>query len=152
MGILNWLQNISSKLRPLIDESKSCSSYEDLLATIVEVVVDNDNNKKIVYSLLKKNLDKLDDNFAILLQNLAINTTNVDSDDSQGVAAALTCFSLQLQQFPLGSKDNNLEIAIIGYQKALEVFTRKDFPNQWADIYNNLSVALWERIYSLPFP
>ncbi|MBD2457074.1 CHAT domain-containing protein [Nostoc sp. FACHB-87] len=146
MGILNWLQGISGKLRPLIDESKSCSSYEDFLATVVEVVVDNDNNQKIVYSLLKKNLDKLDDNFAILLQNLAINTTNVDSDDSQGVAAALTCFSLQLQQFPLGSKDNNLEIAIIGYQKALEVFTRKDFPNQWADIYNNLSVALWERI------
>lgn len=144
--MLSWLRSAGIKLNRFINKSEPNSSYENFLATLIEIVADSDNDQEKIHSLLRKNLDKLDDHFAWLLQNLEINTPNVDSASSQDVAAAITCFSFQLQQFSSGSKDSNLEISIIGYQKALEVFTRNDFPNQWADIYNNLSVAFWERV------
>jgi CHAT domain-containing protein len=146
MKIINWLQSIVFKFGKTTEHYLSYSSHEEFLASILEVVVASKIERKTVYSVLQANLDKLDDDLVILLQELEINSATVDSSESELVASAISGLSLLMQQFYLGNRENNLEIAIFGYQKALEVFTRKDFPYQWADIYNNLAVALWDRI------
>ncbi|WP_052149912.1 CHAT domain-containing protein [Aphanizomenon flos-aquae] len=58
----------------------------------------------------------------------------------------LVAFSNLIQQFPLGNKANNMEIAIAAYTQALEVYTRTDFPEQWAMTQNNLGNAYRNRI------
>ncbi|MEJ6483324.1 CHAT domain-containing tetratricopeptide repeat protein, partial [Nostoc punctiforme UO1] len=57
-------------------------------------------------------------------------------------------FSNLIQQFPLGSKANNMEIAITGYEIiALTVYTRNAFPENWATTQNNLGNAYRNRIF-----
>jgi hypothetical protein len=46
----------------------------------------------------------------------------------------------------LGSRANNLEIAITGYQNVLEVYTRQAFPYEWATTQINLGNAYSQRI------
>ena len=45
-----------------------------------------------------------------------------------------------------GSRDNNLEKAIFHFSQTLEVYSRKDFPKDWAQTHNNLGSACRERI------
>ncbi|MBG1265627.1 hypothetical protein [Nostoc sp. WHI] len=51
-----------------------------------------------------------------------------------------------IQQFPLGSKASNMEIAIACYEIALTVYTRSVFPVDWAMTQNNLGIAYGDRI------
>ena len=51
-----------------------------------------------------------------------------------------------LAQNPLGSRAENIELAIEHYNQALEVRTREVFPEDWAITQNNLAIAYRERI------
>jgi len=69
------------------------------------------------------------------------------------IAEIIHNLCLDISEFPLGSRANNLEIAITGYQTLLEVYTRQAFPKQWANTQNSLGNAyciriLGERAYS----
>ncbi|MBE9258762.1 tetratricopeptide repeat protein [Dolichospermum sp. LEGE 00246] len=60
-------------------------------------------------------------------------------------------FHTLIQQRPYsdrirGDKAENLEIAIAAYTQALEVYTRTNFPEQWAMTQNNLGIAYGDRI------
>ncbi len=44
-----------------------------------------------------------------------------------------------LLKYPLGERAENLELAIYHHQKALEAYTRTDFPERWA--LNQFSLA-----------
>jgi CHAT domain-containing protein len=51
-----------------------------------------------------------------------------------------------LQQFPLGERQLNIELAISSYQQALQVFTRDTRPVKWAKVMGNLAAAYRVRI------
>ncbi|MBE9004236.1 hypothetical protein IQ259_04135 [Fortiea sp. LEGE XX443] len=51
-----------------------------------------------------------------------------------------------IQQFPLGDKASNMEIAITGYEVALTVYTREALPVGWATTQNNPVLSLSENI------
>lgn len=146
----HWQQNIASRLgrtiaQPNLSQKKESKlRKEDFLATALECCIESNNDSSQVLDLLQQNLSQLDNELRICLKTLDFSAGEPES--SKAIAAAISCFSFQLQQLFIGSKDNNLEIAIAGYKKALEYFTYHQFPEQWADINNNLSVAYWERI------
>ncbi|MTJ53285.1 CHAT domain-containing protein [Anabaena sp. UHCC 0253] len=110
-----------------------------------------------VYQLLERNADKLDDNFAAMLRCWAKNTlAEVQPEEAESLAAIIGTLSNLIQQFPSGDKSNNIEIAITGYEIALTIFTRADFPQDWvttrnlASTYNNLGTAYSDRIKGDP--
>lgn len=104
------------------------------------------NPQPVVYSLLRKNLDKLDDNLAKLLRIWAAETLpHVELDRAQFFAAVIFLFSQLIEEFLLPSRASNLEIAIAGYEVALTVFTQEAFPEQWARTQNCLGVAYGNR-------
>ncbi|NET06010.1 MAG: CHAT domain-containing protein [Symploca sp. SIO2B6] len=123
---------------------------EVFLATCEEVLLptsESDGNAEVVYPLLKANLDKLDDNLALLLQDWGTATLEeVEPELAESIAGAIVHFGNLIAQFPLGSRATNLEIAITGYKVASTIFTPEAFPSDWASTQNSLGIAYSDRI------
>ena len=84
----------------------------------------------------------------MVLRNLARETLpNSDSQDIRiSLIEVVSNFCKAIQQFSLGSRASNLEIAIAGYEVALTVFTRQEYAEDWAATQNHLGAAYSNRI------
>ncbi len=122
-------------------------AYRDFLNKLLQTIRRTNCKRRVVERFLKANVDKLDDNIAQVLRSWATaKLSEVEPEEARRLAGEIGNFSFLVQQFRLGSKDNNLEIAITGYEVAATIFTRKAFPKQWAKIQNNLGEAYRNRI------
>ena len=106
-------------------------------------VLQSQSNPQEVDSLLQANIDKLDDNFAQVLRSWATRTLSIKAVN---IVVNICSFSSKIQEFPLGNKASNLEIAIAGYETALIVLTRERFEEGWASLQNNLANAYIDRL------
>ncbi|MBD2065985.1 tetratricopeptide repeat protein [Leptolyngbya sp. FACHB-671] len=133
-----------------LDDPKYSSSSDielGFLAEILQAIQDSDGNAQELYPILESNLDKLDDTLTQQLHIWAITIIpKLTRNEVQCTAANIANFSTIIRQFPLGNKDCNIEIAIVGYEIVAQVFTREAFPEQWAMLRNNLGVAYLDRI------
>ncbi|MFO5475572.1 MAG: tetratricopeptide repeat protein, partial [Dolichospermum sp.] len=118
-----------------------------LLLEVLQATAKSEGNPQVVYPLLAANTDKLNLTFVKLLQVWATNTLEeAEPDAKQFFAVVIGNFSNLIQQFPLGNKPDNVEIAITGYEIVSTVFTRDTSPEQWAMTQNNLGNAYRDRI------
>ncbi|AUT04192.1 hypothetical protein CLI64_03075 [Nostoc sp. CENA543] len=121
--------------------------YFNFLYQTLQATADSKANPQVVYPLLAQNTDKLEGVFAEILRRWGTNRLGeAKADKAEYLAAVIVEFSNLIQQFPLGNKASNMEIAITGYKVALIVYTPEALPQQWAGTQNNLAVAYWERI------
>ncbi|NMF67107.1 CHAT domain-containing protein [Brasilonema octagenarum] len=121
--------------------------YINLLEQVLEVTADSRGNPQVVYPLLENNRDKLDDVLEKTLRRWATNRLReAQADVAKSIAGDIVNFSNLIQQFPLGDKASNMEIAITGYEVALTVHTQQAFPEDWATTQNNLGLAYSNRI------
>lgn len=89
----------------------------------------------------------LNDTFAQVLQQWSRNVFSGGTpEDVAAIAGVIENLCIHIMQFPLGSRANNLEIAITGYHTVLEVYTCEAFPEYWATTQNNLGTAYNDRI------
>ncbi|MFB8791618.1 MAG: CHAT domain-containing protein [Potamolinea sp.] len=88
----------------------------------------------------------LNANSDLIDAGLTATLADVELEQAESIAGYLGNFSNRMQEFPLGNRANNLEIAIAGYGIALTVFTRERFPQDWATTQNNLGAAYSNRI------
>lgn len=148
----DWLRSLASELSAEKRSSVELAAQQEDLGFLMEVLLTTEESSgdlEIVYSLLEKNLEKLDENFALLLQDWAEATLlEVEHEEAYGIAATVGNFSFLILQFPLGKQADNIEIAIAGYKVASAVITREVSPEEWATIHNTLGVAYLNRIYS----
>ena len=122
-------------------------TYLQFLSEVLQATAESEGNPQVVYPLLAANIDKLNLTFAQLLQVWATNTLKeAEPDAKQFFAEVIGNFSNLIQQFPLGNKADNMEIAITGYEIVSTVFTRETSPEQWATTQNNLGAAYSDRI------
>ncbi|MEH1919838.1 MAG: hypothetical protein V7L07_01945, partial [Nostoc sp.] len=143
MNIAGQQLGVSSKLSSTATEQE----YLDFLEQVLKVIADSKGNAQVVYPLLATNTDKLDGVLAEILRRWGTNTLGeAEADEAEELAAVIVGFSNLIQQFPLGSKASNMEIAITGYEVALTVRTREALPQQWAMTQNNLAAAYSNRI------
>lgn len=116
-------------------------------AQIFQVTEQSNSNPEVVYPLLKANLNLLGDYFAALWKSwLMVMISDTQLEQAHSTASVISNFCVLINEFPLGSRANNLEIAIAGYELVAQVFTRDDFPMKWANTQNNLGTAYSERI------
>ena len=126
----NFLRHLRSRLVELLETSEE---YLNFLMEVLLATRQSKGGSKVVYPLLQQNLDKLDDNFADILRNWATNKfSKVEADVAEGIALDIGDLSNCIQEFPLGSKANNMEISIAGYEVMLNVFTHKSHRENWA--------------------
>src|SRR5919202_13929 len=126
---------------------KDCKAYLDFLNKVVQATADNKGAPQMVYPLLKANLNKLDDKFALLLREWEkAKLSAAPSELARDMAVFIVNISNLMKDFPLGNKPLNLEMAITGYEIAATVLTHEVFPEEWAATQNNLGTAYLDRI------
>lgn len=121
--------------------------YLIFLDQVYEATAQSNSNPQVVYPLLAENLEKLNDDFAVLLRQVIIDTlAQVEPQQAQSIAAVIGNFSDLMREFPQGDRASNLEIAIAGAEVAATVFTHDAYPNDWATNRNNLAAAYTKRV------
>ena len=128
-------------------EMNQLEEYQNFLIEVLKVTAESKGARDVVYSLLERNLDKLDDLFMEILEDWGTeNLGKVESEQADYNARVIFAFSNLLLEFPLGNRLNHWEIVITGYKLALQVYTPEDFPESWAGTQNNLGIAYSHRI------
>ncbi|PSB54122.1 hypothetical protein C7B67_00165 [filamentous cyanobacterium Phorm 6] len=145
-----FLTYLAQQIADYLGNTSSPASPEEYMAFLLEVLIatsDSNGNKQVVYPILAANQDKLNQTLVKLYPNLANNIlSQVAPEEVLRVAADFGNFSNLIQQFPLGNIASNLDIAIIGYELVLTIFTREDFRENWATTQNNLGTAYSDKI------
>ncbi|MDK2411126.1 tetratricopeptide repeat protein [Aphanizomenon sp. 202] len=156
--VINWFMGLFSPQRQPPNHSHGntqinqineadINTYLQFLSKVLQATAESQGNPQVVYPLLAANTDKLNLTFVKLLQLWATKTPEeAEPDAKQFLAGVIGEFSNLIQQFPLGNKANNMEIAITGYEIYSTVFTRQTSPESWAAVKNNLAAAYSNRI------
>ncbi|MDZ7969419.1 MAG: tetratricopeptide repeat protein [Nostoc sp. DedSLP03] len=145
----NWLRNLATYVTPEATPitQEDIETYEQFLLEILQATADSKGDAEVIYPLLAANTDKLNHIFAELLRDWATNTlAEAEPDAAVYIAAVMIILSNRIRDFPLGSKANNIEIAMTGYDIALTVYTRSAFPFDWAGTQFHLGEAYRNRI------
>ncbi len=129
-----------------IDEQRQ-QAYFDFLMKLLLLAAKSEGNNKLFYPLFLENIELLNEEFALYLR-IKVNQfyEEYDFQQSLSLAAIITLISEAIQKFPQGSKANNLEIAIAGYEAALPILSQPENPIVWAAAQNNLAAAYTARI------
>ncbi len=116
-------------------QAGSIEEYQEFLSEVLQAEWESNSDPAVVYPILQRGQHLLDDTFAQLLQQWARNVFSQGKpEEVAAIVGVIQNLCVDIQNFPLGSWANNLEIAITGYQTLLEVYTRQAFPEKWARI------------------
>jgi len=145
-----FLTNLAQQIAAYLHNHLSPEYRQEYINFLVEVLVatsDSNGNPQVVYPILKANQDKLNPKLVALYPDWANHIlSQATPEQAPSYAAYFFYFSNLIQQFPLGNRASNLDIAIIGYELVLNIFTREDFPENWATAQNNLGNAYSDKI------
>ncbi|MGK7928382.1 MAG: tetratricopeptide repeat protein, partial [Spirulina sp.] len=134
-------------LAPNTPTNATPEEYFRFLMAVLQATSESKGDPSVVYPLLQQNLAKLDVNFARILQTWASHTlSEIEEERAFSIAADIGNFANLIQQFPLGSRADNLEIGIAGYEIISTVFTQEKALQIWATLQNNLGNAYRNRI------
>jgi|JI7StandDraft_1071085.scaffolds.fasta_scaffold00330_21 tetratricopeptide (TPR) repeat protein len=144
----DFLRNLASQLGQFLGMNQGSNSDDlEFLMQLLQTVSDSQGNPQQVYPFLQQNLDRLDLQLIKILTAWAKDIfAKVEATQAYNIAAVIFTLGNLIQQFPLGSRLVNLEIAIACYQRALQVYTPEDFPQDWAMTQNNLGSAYKNKI------
>jgi tetratricopeptide (TPR) repeat protein len=136
------LDNISPSL-----EKSDLNSPLDFLISVFTTIVKSKGNPQVVYPMFRANLAYLNLELIPIIQTWAnAKFAEVDGDRQKFIAVTICEFGNLIQQFPLGNRSTNLEIAIASYEIILTVITRGIDSSFWVNIQNSLAVAYRDRI------
>jgi len=143
-----WLRDMVQQLGQFLNlQAVSIEEYQKFLSEVLQAEYESNSDPTVVYPILQRRQHLLDDTFAQLLQQWArYRFSQGKPEEVAGIVGVIQNLCVDIQNFPLGSRANNLEIAITGYQTVLEVRTRDAFPYEWASVQNNLGNAYNKRI------
>ena len=148
-GAAASLRSIEKVLTMMLGGSSQVTADEYLavLEEIIQAEVKSKFNAQVVYPILQRHQDKLDENFTRILEAWVRNFfSQANSEQVQALGVLIQQFSTHIQQFPWGSRADNVEIAIAGYSLTLEVSAKDTIPEQWANVQNSLGIAYFDRI------
>ncbi|MDJ1175465.1 CHAT domain-containing protein [Roseofilum capinflatum] len=132
----NWFNKLRGKTAP----QSTDTDYERLLQKLLQATSASGGDSAAVYPLLQENVERINLELAQTIPTFARNHWTSDT--------IINLFNLgnAIQQFPLGERALNLEIALVIYQVALDFFPQETSPTEWATIQNSLAVAYLYRI------
>jgi CHAT domain-containing protein len=99
---------------------------------------------QVIYPILKERQHLLNARFAETLHQVAQRLMSQNPEAIESIVAIIGNLSIYIRDFPLGSRANNIEIAITGYQIVLN--NRQPGSEMFAQTQNNLANAYSDRI------
>ncbi|BAT53934.1 hypothetical protein NOS3756_28970 [Nostoc sp. NIES-3756] len=121
------------------------NEYQNLLIELLKAT----SQKQSIYTILSKNIDKLNEYFALNLRKWAVNQFKHRPNIAMNIAKVIYEFSQTIHSFEYGNLTTNLEIAIAGYEISLQVYTYETFPQDWYRIQQSLLAAYQQRQHLL---
>ncbi|WP_171974725.1 CHAT domain-containing protein [Leptolyngbya sp. 'hensonii'] len=149
-GNAGWLRQVAAGLAQALglgENSSSSTSSRDgaaFLMKIVQLIGQTGRDRGQVYECFRVNVGRLDE--ALLSALPTVFAGLIQRNNPSIIAAVFNEFGNLIQQFPLGSRILNLEMGIVAYEQALQVYTCDAFPEDWAGTQNNLATAYTNRI------
>ncbi len=154
MGIINFLRNLASQVGEFLDgkdegdsddsESENSQEYVKFILELLQAEQDSNSDIKVIYPILAQRQHLLNARFAETLQQVAQNLIAENPEAIASIVGIIENLSIDISNFPLGSRANNLEIAITGYQIVLN--NRQPGSEMFAQTQNNLATAYSDRI------
>ena len=146
-----WLRQFAQRLTitlrdPNAQVERMLEDPEQFLLTVLQLIVNNQENAQQIYSVLEQHQDKLNPSLLQALPQVAAGLMASEPEQREFVAFNFYVFGNLLQQFPLGQRWLNLELAIAAYQQALTVVTLAEMPIAWAETMNSLAAAYYHRV------
>ncbi|MGA0197947.1 MAG: CHAT domain-containing protein [Prochlorotrichaceae cyanobacterium] len=145
-----WLDNMATQIAQAFDlgTPQPQGGTQDQAQFLLQILrlVSEQPDPQVLYPLLRQNLDQVNLGLAQALRNWAEQRLlQLNPDQQEILAGVIVNFSALIMQFPFNRGDS-LEIAIVGYRLASEIFTQDRYPEQWAITQNNLAIAYSVRI------
>jgi len=149
----SFLRNLASQVAEFLgmrEEEDSDNSEggnpQEYLRFIIELLQAEESSNAIaaVYPILKQRQHLLNARFAETLQQVASNLIAEHPEAIEDIVALIGNLSIDISNFPLGRRANNIEIASAGYQIVLS--NREPGSEAWAQTQNNLANAYYFRI------
>jgi len=127
-------------------EGEKSQEYAEFIGELLQAEQDSDSDNKVIYQILKQRQHLLNARFAETLQQVAEENLRADENPEtiELIVALIEKLSIHIKNFRLGSKANNIEIAITGYQIVLN--NREPGSEMFAQTQNNLANAYRDRI------
>ncbi|MBD1859642.1 MULTISPECIES: CHAT domain-containing protein [Leptolyngbya] len=149
-----FLDNLRGQLEKVLGESVQAevesTSGQDAAQFVLEIlqcVADHSGNPQQVYPFFQANLVRLNEELLQVFPLVVARVLEGKSSEQQwSISADAVNFANLIAQFPLGNRWLNLELSIAAYTCAVQIFTFKKFPEQWATTQNNLANAYSDRI------
>ncbi|MFB2936219.1 CHAT domain-containing protein [Aerosakkonemataceae cyanobacterium BLCC-F154] len=155
MGLISFLRNLASQLGEFLGNNQAgngdnseIGEREDYLKFILELLQaeeESNSDVAVIYPMLAQRQHLLNARFAEILPQVA-ESLIADKNPKRinSILGNIENLSIDIQNFPLGQRANNIEIAITGYQIVLS--HREPRSEEWAQTQNNLATAYFDRI------
>ncbi|MEZ2225421.1 MAG: tetratricopeptide repeat protein [Microcoleus sp.] len=151
----SFLRNLASQLGQFLDgkdegdsdnsEGENSQEYANFILELLQAEQDSNSDIKVIYPMLAERQHLLNLRFADILQQVAQNLIADENPEAiASIVGIIENLSIHIKNFPLGSRANNLEIAITGYQIVLN--NRQPGSEMFAQTQNNLANAYRNRI------
>ena len=151
----NFLRNLASQLGQFIDmnddgdsnnsEGENSQEYAKFFLELLQAEEASNGDVKVIFPMLEQRQHLLNARFSESLQKVAENLiAHQNSEIIELIFSLIENLSINISNFSLGSRANNLEIAITGYQIVLN--NREPGSENWAMTQNNLATAYSDRI------
>ncbi|MEG3839194.1 CHAT domain-containing protein [Microcoleus sp. herbarium14] len=125
-------------------EGEDSQEYENFIRELLQAERDSNSDIKVIYAMLAGRQHLLNSRFAEILQQVAQRLIAENPEAIAFIVAMSENLSIHINQFPLGSRANNIEIAITGYEIVLN--NREPGSEKFAQTQNNLANAYCFRI------
>jgi len=125
-------------------EGEDSQEYAEFIRELLQAEQDSDSDIKVIYPILKQRQHLLNARFAETLKQVAQILIAEHPEAISSIVGIIGNLSIDIKNFPLGSRANNIEIAITGYQIVLN--NRQPGSEMFAQTQNNLANAYSNRI------
>ncbi|MEM6503492.1 MAG: tetratricopeptide repeat protein, partial [Cyanobacteria bacterium P01_C01_bin.89] len=116
------------------------------LMQLFQLILSSRGDAQQVYPFLKANVQFLDQRLLLTIQAFWEQVQQESQEKRQFHGMVIGEFANLIQQFPLGDRPLNMDMAIAAYEIVAQVFDRQTNAEVWATIQNNLAAALSDRI------
>ena len=125
-------------------EGEDSQEYAEFILELLQAEQDSDSDIKVIYPMLAGRQHLLNARFAETLQQVAPTLISQNPEAIEFIVVLIENLSIDIKTFPRGSRANNIEIAITGYQIVLN--NRQPGSEMFAQTKNNLAIAYSDRI------
>jgi CHAT domain-containing protein len=108
----------------------------------LDLIAQTQGNAERVYAFWQMNINKIDASLIQIMSDIGSQMlTNKRKEERESTARTFANFGELIQNFLLGNRSINLELAITIHLICASIFTRNEYPRIWATIQANLGSA-----------